>query len=68
AGGPKLETDKDVLEMAYGAVQAGAMGVTFGRNVFQHPNPSAMVKALRMIVIDGKSVDEAAEALKSAQK
>ena len=33
AGGPRLETDGDVLRMAYDVVQAGAAGVTFGRNI-----------------------------------
>ena len=64
AGGPKSETDRDVLEMAYGAMKAGAMGVAFGRNVFQHDRPDAMVRALSMIIIQGKSVEEALEVLK----
>jgi class I fructose-bisphosphate aldolase len=33
AGGPRLETDADVLRMAYDVVQAGAAGITFGRNI-----------------------------------
>ncbi len=64
AGGPKSETDRDVLEMACGAMKAGAIGVAFGRNVFQHNRPDAMVRALSMIVMQGKSVKEALEALK----
>ena len=65
AGGPKSETDRDVLEMAEGAMKAGAIGVTFGRNVFQHQDPMAIVKALHAIVMNGASVEEALEALKS---
>ncbi|MGQ9469437.1 MAG: 2-amino-3,7-dideoxy-D-threo-hept-6-ulosonate synthase [Nitrososphaerales archaeon] len=64
AGGPKSETDRDVLEMAYGAMKAGAIGVAFGRNVFQHDHPDTMVHALSMIIMQGKSVEEALEVLK----
>ena len=66
AGGPKAEKDRDVLEMVAGALEAGAMGATIGRNVFQHDNPAAIVRALRAIVIEGYTVDEAMEVLKHA--
>jgi fructose-bisphosphate aldolase/2-amino-3,7-dideoxy-D-threo-hept-6-ulosonate synthase len=59
AGGPKGETDRDILEMCSGAMAAGAKGVTFGRNIFQHKNPPAMVSALNKIIIQGKTVKEA---------
>ncbi|MCS7126852.1 MAG: 2-amino-3,7-dideoxy-D-threo-hept-6-ulosonate synthase [Thaumarchaeota archaeon] len=59
AGGPKSESDVDVLEMAYGAMKAGAMGVTIGRNVFMHDRPRSIVAALRRIVIEGRTVEEA---------
>ncbi|MEM3383599.1 MAG: 2-amino-3,7-dideoxy-D-threo-hept-6-ulosonate synthase [Nitrososphaerales archaeon] len=64
AGGPKSETDRDVLEMAYGAIRAGAIGVAFGRNVFQHDHPDAIVRALKMIIMQGKSVEETLEVLR----
>jgi fructose-bisphosphate aldolase/2-amino-3,7-dideoxy-D-threo-hept-6-ulosonate synthase len=63
AGGPKSETDRDVLEMAFGAMRAGAIGVTFGRNVFQHQDPTAIIKALHAIVLKGASVEEGLETL-----
>jgi DhnA family fructose-bisphosphate aldolase class Ia len=59
AGGPKAERDEDVLEMVWGAVRAGAMGVTIGRNVFMHENPKAIVRAIRAIVLEGKRPEEA---------
>jgi DhnA family fructose-bisphosphate aldolase class Ia len=52
AGGPRLETDQDVLEMAYSVVQAGAAGITFGRNVWQSRDPAALVRALKAILHD----------------
>ncbi len=63
AGGPKAETDRMVLEMVAGAMEAGAIGVTFGRNVFQHRNPTAMTRALSVIIKKGVSVEEALEEL-----
>jgi class I fructose-bisphosphate aldolase len=59
AGGPRLETDADVLQMAWGVVQAGAAGLTFGRNVWQSADPPAMVRALKQILHHGASVGEA---------
>lgn len=61
AGGPKLERLEDALRMAKEAMEAGAIGVTFGRNVFQDPNPKGVVRALRKIVIEGAEVSEAME-------
>jgi fructose-bisphosphate aldolase/2-amino-3,7-dideoxy-D-threo-hept-6-ulosonate synthase len=59
AGGPKTNTDKEIIEMCFGAMEAGAIGVTFGRNIFQHKNPPAIVHALRSIILDGESPREA---------
>ena len=64
AGGPKMNSDTEVLEMVEGAMEAGAIGVTFGRNVFQHKNPTSIVKALSMLIKQKTSVNEALEALK----
>jgi predicted phospho-2-dehydro-3-deoxyheptonate aldolase len=66
AGGPKCESDLEVLEMVKGALEAGAMGVSLGRNAFQHKNPTAMVKALYAIIVDDYDVDYALEILKDA--
>ncbi len=59
AGGPKAKTDQEIIEMCAGAMEAGASGVTFGRNIFQHRNPPAMVRALYKIIIEGKGTREA---------
>ena len=59
AGGPKANTDEEIIEMCDGAMEAGAKGVTFGRNIFQHQNPPAIVHALYKVVIEGKSTKEA---------
>ncbi len=59
AGGPKMESAEDVLQMTYDSIKAGGSGLSIGRNVFQHTNPSLMVKALSAIVHGDASVQEA---------
>src|ERR671914_557514 len=67
AGGPKANTDYEILEMCESAMKAGARGVTFGRNIFQHENPVSIVRALHRVVIDGVSHEDAFEVLRHAQ-
>ena len=67
AGGPKMESDRAVLEMVKGAVEAGASGTSIGRNVFQHDNPARIVEAFCMIVHKDATVDEALEYLNNGQ-
>jgi len=59
AGGPKLETELDALEMAHDAVEKGATGVDMGRNIWQSPHPVAMIKAVRAVVHQKMSPEEA---------
>lgn len=58
AGGPKMERDEDILKLAWASIKGGCVGITFGRNIFQHRNPEAIVKALREIVLNGKTPEE----------
>lgn len=58
AGGKKIE-EKAALEMAKNAIEAGAAGVDMGRNVFQSDNPVGMIKAVRGIVQENISIDDA---------
>ncbi|MBD3352031.1 MAG: fructose-bisphosphate aldolase [Candidatus Lokiarchaeota archaeon] len=64
AGGPKLDTRRDVLEMIYDAMQAGAHGVAMGRNIFQSENPTELVRAICMIVHQGYTVEETLKEVK----
>ena len=63
AGGPKVETVREVLQMVSDSIKAGGAGLSIGRNVFQHENPTNMVKALSAIVHRGASVNEALKIL-----
>ena len=58
AGGPRADTDMDVLRMTEEVVAAGACGVTYGRNIFAHGNPAGMVGALSRIIFDGETAGD----------
>ena len=45
--------------MCAGAMKSGAAGVTFGRKIFQHKNPCAIIHALHQVIIEGKDTKEA---------
>src|SRR5437868_41463 len=46
-GGPKRPTQRETLADVVAAAEAGAVGLTIGRNVWQHAEPAKMVRALR---------------------
>ncbi len=59
AGGPKCERDRDILEMVRGAMDAGASGISIGRNIFANESPERITRALRSIIVDNASADDA---------
>ncbi|MCL2031920.1 MAG: 2-amino-3,7-dideoxy-D-threo-hept-6-ulosonate synthase [Methanomassiliicoccaceae archaeon] len=64
AGGPKMSSDMDILNMVHDSMEAGGRGVSIGRNIFQHKNPRGMTEAISGIVLKGMSVEEASKLLK----
>lgn len=60
AGGKKIP-EKEALELTYKAIQAGAVGVDMGRNIFQSEKPVAMIQAVRKIVQEKATAEEAYE-------
>ena len=67
AGGKKIE-EKEALQMSKNAIANGAVGVDMGRNIFQSDSPLGMIKAVRAIVHEDASVDEAFEIYKQGPK
>lgn len=59
AGGPKMDNDNALVTMIHEAMQAGAKGVSIGRNVFQHEDVACMTRIIRKIVIEGMSPEDA---------
>ena len=59
AGGPKCETELEVMEFVHDGLTRGAVGINLGRNVWQHPYPVAMMRALRAVVHDNATPKQA---------
>lgn len=63
AGGPKSGSDAEFLSMVRACMDAGAAGVTMGRNIWGRPKFEGMIAALCAIVHDDASVAEALQLL-----
>jgi fructose-bisphosphate aldolase/2-amino-3,7-dideoxy-D-threo-hept-6-ulosonate synthase len=59
AGGPKMDSDYDILCMVRDSLEAGGKGVSIGRNIFQHKDVEGMTRAVSDIVLRDASVEEA---------
>lgn len=55
--------DLEILQRTEGVIKAGASGIVYGRNVIQHANPGAMVRALMAVVHENTPAEEAANML-----
>ncbi|MDL2246523.1 2-amino-3,7-dideoxy-D-threo-hept-6-ulosonate synthase [Methanobrevibacter sp. OttesenSCG-928-K11] len=64
AGGPKVETDEELLQMVKDSLEVGGAGVAFGRNLFQSKHPGKITKAIAEVVHNDMEVDEALKILK----
>ena len=67
AGGKKMP-ERDALAMAYNALQQGAAGVDMGRNIFQSEAPAAMIQAVRKVVHENKTPEEAYDVYRTLKK
>ena len=54
-------TLEEVFTTAHDVIEAGGVGITFGRSVIQAKDPTAMVTTLGKIVHERMSVQEALE-------
>jgi len=61
AGGPKVDTELQVFEFVYDGMQNGAIGVNLGRNIWQNPFPTAMIKGIRSIIHENATPKQAQE-------
>jgi fructose-bisphosphate aldolase, class I len=59
AGGPRMETVEETLQVVHDATEAGAAGVVFGRNIWQSGDTRGMIRALKSIIHEGRPVAEA---------
>ncbi len=68
AGGPKTDSELEVLEFVYNGMQRGAIGVNLGRNIWQNQNPVGMAQALRAVIHGNAEPKQAYEIYRSGQK
>jgi fructose-bisphosphate aldolase/2-amino-3,7-dideoxy-D-threo-hept-6-ulosonate synthase len=59
AAGGSPRSDREMLEQVRGVMDAGSVGVSMGRSIFQHNKPGQMTAAVSAIVHDDQSVDGA---------
>ena len=64
AGGPKVDTDEELLQRVKDSIEVGGAGVAFGRNLFQAENPGKITRAISEVVHNNLEVDEALKFLK----
>lgn len=64
AGGPKVDTDEELLKMVKDSIEVGGAGVAFGRNLFQAENPGKITRAISEVVHNDLEVNEALKFLK----
>jgi DhnA family fructose-bisphosphate aldolase class Ia len=60
AGGPKMDTKEETLQVVQDAARAGAAGIVFGRNIWQSGDTKGMIQALRGIIHEDQPATEAA--------
>ena len=61
SGGPRCATLRECFQMTWEGIQAGCHGITYGRNIWQHEFPAAVLRGLVGIIHGGMTVDEALE-------
>jgi DhnA family fructose-bisphosphate aldolase class Ia len=60
AGGPMRDASlRSLFEIVDGSLSAGAEGLIFGRNVWQHPRPEAVLAGLAAMAHDAASIEDA---------
>lgn len=66
-GGGK-EDLRTIFQKSYDFLQQGTMGLVYGRNIYQHPNPVQIVKAFMAMIHQNATVEEALTIYKQAEK
>ena len=58
SGGPKTRTEEEFLRQVEGVLEAGAIGIAVGRNVWQRRDALKFARVLAEMVYEGKKVAE----------
>ncbi|HWB54285.1 MAG TPA: hypothetical protein VG722_08830 [Tepidisphaeraceae bacterium] len=57
-GGGKADI-REVFERAHAFLKVGASGLVYGRNIYQHPNPTRIVRAFMAMIHEKASLEQA---------
>lgn len=68
AGGPKTSGELDFLKQVHEAMTHGASGVAIGRRVWGSEHPVAAFKAIKAIVFDGATAEQAVALYRKSKK
>jgi DhnA family fructose-bisphosphate aldolase class Ia len=68
AGGPKTSGEIDFLKQVHEAMTHGASGVAIGRRVWGSEHPVAAFKAIKAIVFDGATAEQAVALYRKSKK
>jgi class I fructose-bisphosphate aldolase len=63
-GGGRI-SDEEILRATETVLNAGALGLVYGRNVIQHSDPAAMTRVLGKLVHEGATADAALAELRA---
>ena len=61
SGGAKSNNVLEVFQTTRDAIDVGARGVAYGRNVWQYENPTRIIHLFKKIIHEGLSIDKAIE-------
>ncbi|MFH1383014.1 MAG: 3-hydroxy-5-phosphonooxypentane-2,4-dione thiolase [Chloroflexota bacterium] len=67
AGGPQVDTERQVFDFVHDGMQKGAIGVNLGRNIWQNDFPVAMIRAIRAIIHENATPEEAQDIFESVK-
>jgi len=59
AGGERMESTAEFLQVVQDSLRAGGAGISVGRNVFQHPRRTDLVRAIRALVHENGTAAQA---------
>ena len=68
AGGDKIDSTRDLIQMVHDSILAGGSGLSIGRNIFQADDRVGLLRALSGVVHEDWEVDQAVEFLKEREK
>ena len=65
AGGPQVDSELEVLKFVQDGLERGAIGVNLGRNIWQNEFPVPMIRAIRYVVHENGTAEDAHELFQS---